>query len=42
MKKQNNGIYSIRKKGHGVSLKDENEMALAKKFYFFNFQFFKL
>ena len=24
IKKQNNGIYSIRKRGYGVSLKDEN------------------
>ena len=39
-KKQNNGIYSIIKKGgYGVSLKDESEMALAKIFTFLIFNF---
>ena len=36
IKKQNNGIHSVRR---GGSLKDENEMALAKSFIFLNFNF---
>ena len=36
-KKQNNGIHGVRR--GGGSLKDENEMALAKSFIFLNFNF---
>ena len=35
IKKQNNGIYTIRKGGIGVSLKDESGMALAEFFFQF-------
>ena len=39
IKKESNGIYSIRKRGHGVSIKDESEMTLAKFFIFLIFNF---